>query len=88
MLLTTDRMPGGKYKLIGLVVGRYPAITDGFEKARGKMIEEAEKLGADAIIDVHFASSASEVICYGTAVKTCQSPWWTPTIMRKAHKMV
>ena len=39
------------------------------------MIEEAEKLGADAIVGVRFSSSsvmdgASEILCYGTAVKT------------------
>ena len=87
MLLTTDHMPGKKYEILGLVVGRYPAITDGFEKAKGKMVEEAEKLDADAIIDVHFASSVSEVVTYGTAVKTCRSNWWTPSIMRKWHRV-
>ena len=88
MLLTTDRMPGKKYELLGLVVGRYPAITDGFEKAREKMIEEAEKMGANAIIDVRFTSSVSEVMSYGNAVKTCNSPWRVPFFKKKAHKVV
>jgi len=39
-----------------------------------KMVEEAEKLGADAIVCVRYASSsvmqnAAEVMAYGTAVK-------------------
>ena len=38
------------------------------------MIDEAEGLGADAVINVRFASSsimqsAAEIIAYGTAVK-------------------
>ena len=44
------------------------------EVAVGRMIEEAEKLGADAIINVRFTttaiiSSAAEFLVYGTAVK-------------------
>ena len=39
-----------------------------------RMVDEAEKLGADAIINVRYASSsvmqgAAEIIAYGTAVK-------------------
>ena len=42
--------------------------------ATQRMITEAEKLGADAIVNVRYASSAimqgaAEVIAYGTAVK-------------------
>ncbi|MBQ1501081.1 MAG: YbjQ family protein [Firmicutes bacterium] len=42
--------------------------------ATQRMIAEAEKLGADAIVNVRYASSAimqgaAEVIAYGTAVK-------------------
>ena len=38
------------------------------------MVEEAEALGADAVVNVRYASSAimqsaAEVIAYGTAVK-------------------
>ena len=40
-----------------------------------RMVEEAKKLGADAVINVHYGSAAimqgaAEVIVYGTAVKT------------------
>jgi len=39
-----------------------------------RMIKDAEKLGADAIVNVRFATSmimqgASEILAYGTAVK-------------------
>ena len=42
--------------------------------ATQRMVEEAEQLGADAIINVRYASSAimagaAEIIAYGTAVK-------------------
>lgn len=41
--------------------------------ATKRMVEEAEALGADAIVNIRYASSAimggaSEVIAYGTAV--------------------
>ncbi len=44
------------------------------EEATDRMISEAKRLGADAIISVRYASSsvaqdAAEVIAYGTAVK-------------------
>ena len=42
--------------------------------ATKRMVQEAEKLGADAIVKIRYASSAimqgaAEVIAYGTAVK-------------------
>ncbi|MBQ2253073.1 MAG: heavy metal-binding domain-containing protein, partial [Clostridia bacterium] len=42
--------------------------------ATKRMVEEAERLGADAVVNVRYASSAvmqsaAEVIVYGTAVK-------------------
>jgi uncharacterized protein YbjQ (UPF0145 family) len=44
------------------------------EQAIDRMIEEAEALGANAIIGVRFQTSmvmqgAAEMLCYGTAVK-------------------
>lgn len=49
-------------------------MNDARELATKRMIEEAESLGADAIVNVRYASSAimqgaAEVIAYGTAVK-------------------
>lgn len=49
-------------------------MNDARELATQRMTQEAEKLGADAIINIRYASSAimqgaAEVIAYGTAVK-------------------
>lgn len=61
-----------------LVGGELKAYTQMMNEARDlatrRMVEEAEKLGADAIVNVRYASSAimqgaAEVIAYGTAVK-------------------
>lgn len=62
-------------KLFGGTVTEYATlIEDAREEAIKKMIAEAEKLGANAIIEVRFATStittgAAEIIAYGTAVK-------------------
>lgn len=61
-----------------LVGGELKAYTQMMNEARElatkRMIEEAEALGADAVINVRYASSAvmqgaAEVIAYGTAAK-------------------
>ena len=61
-----------------LVGGELKAYTDMMNDARAlatkRMTEEAEALGADAIINVRYASAAvmqgaAEVMAYGTAVK-------------------
>ncbi|HBU57741.1 MAG TPA: hypothetical protein DEB33_08295 [Gemmatimonadetes bacterium] len=44
------------------------------EQAADRMIEEAQAMGADAIVGVRFQTSmvmqgAAEMLCYGTAVK-------------------
>lgn len=49
-------------------------MTDARALATKRMIEEAEKLKADAVVSVRYATSAvmqgaAEVIVYGTAVK-------------------
>ncbi|ABR30984.1 hypothetical protein SU69_05745 [Thermosipho melanesiensis] len=49
-------------------------MTEARNKAIERMIDEAEKLGADAIVSVRFSSSAimsgaAEILVYGTAVK-------------------
>lgn len=49
-------------------------MNDARALATKRMVEEAEALGADAIINIRYASSAvmqgaAEVIVYGTAVK-------------------
>ena len=61
-----------------LVGGELKAYNEMMNEARAlatkRMIEEAEELKADAIVNVRYASSAimqgaAEVIVYGTAVK-------------------
>jgi uncharacterized protein YbjQ (UPF0145 family) len=61
-----------------LVGGELKAYNDMMNDARAlatkRMVEAAEKLGADAVINIRYASSAvmqnaAEVIAYGTAVK-------------------
>lgn len=72
--LGKDFMAGMK----GLVGGELSGYTDMLNEARQiaskRMVDEAEALGADAIVGVTYASSAivqgaAEIIAYGTAVK-------------------
>ena len=67
---------GASFK--NLVGGEMKAYTEMMNEARDiathRMIEEAQGMGADAIVNVRFATSAiiqggAEVIAYGTAVK-------------------
>ena len=49
-------------------------LTEAREEAMQRMIRDAEKLGADAVINIRFTtsqvmSSAAEILAYGTAVK-------------------
>lgn len=61
-----------------LVGGELKAYTDMMNTARAlatkRMVEEAEQIGADAIVCVRYSSAsvmqgAAEVMAYGTAVK-------------------
>ena len=61
-----------------LVGGELKAYNEMMNEARAiatkRMVEEADALGADAIVNIRYASSAvtqgaAEVIVYGTAVK-------------------
>ncbi len=61
--------------IVGGELKEYKELLDeSREAALQRMIEDAEKLGADAIINVRFMTSAvsqgaSEILVYGTAVK-------------------
>jgi uncharacterized protein YbjQ (UPF0145 family) len=49
-------------------------LAESREEALNEMVDEAEKLGADAVINVRFMTSAvmggaAEMLAYGTAVK-------------------
>ncbi len=61
-----------------LVGGELKGYTEMMNEARAlatkRMVEEAERLGADAVVNIRYASAsvmagAAEVMAYGTAVK-------------------
>jgi uncharacterized protein YbjQ (UPF0145 family) len=66
-------------RLKNIIGGRIGAYTDMCEQARGQayesMVEHAKALGANAIVGISYDASevvskesATEVLCYGTAV--------------------
>lgn len=69
-----DIMAGFK-NLVGGEINEYTKLqAQSREQALQRMKEDAEKLGADAIVNVRFSTSqimqgASEILAYGTAVK-------------------
>ena len=72
--LGKDFMAGMKTLVGGEIEGYTDMLNTARQIAVKRMVEEAEQMGADAIINVRYASSsvmqgAAEVIAYGTAVK-------------------
>ena len=68
IMATFRNMAGGEVLEYSKLLGESRA------QAIDRMIEEADSLGADAIIGVRFQTSmvmqgAAEMLCYGTAVK-------------------
>lgn len=65
----------GLRQIVGGELKEYTEMmTEAREEAVKRMLAEAEKLGADAIIGIRFTSSdvmasAAEILVYGTAVK-------------------
>ena len=69
-----DFMAGMKTLVGGEIVGYTEMLTEARQIATKRMVDEATALGADAILNIRFGSSAvmqgaAEVIAYGTAVK-------------------
>ena len=69
-----DFMAGMKTIVGGEIKGYSQMLESAREIATKRMIDEAQKLGADAIVNVKYGSSAvmngaAEIIAYGTAVK-------------------
>ena len=66
----------GLKNIIGGEIEQYTKLLEeAREQAVHRMEQEAEKLGADAIVGIRFHTSslmqnASEILVYGTAVKT------------------
>ena len=69
-----DFMTGMKTLVGGEITGYTEMLVEARQIATKRMVDEAEALGADAVINVRYGSSsvmqgAAEVIAYGTAVK-------------------
>ena len=69
-----DFMAGMKTIVGGEITGYTDMIATARSMATKRMVDEAEQLGADAIINIRYGSSAvmngaAEIIAYGTAVK-------------------
>lgn len=70
-----DFMAGMKTIVGGEISGYTEMLITARQMATKRMVDEAEGLGADAVINIRYGSSsvmngAAEVIAYGTAVKT------------------
>ena len=69
-----DFMAGMKTLVGGEIVGYTEMLTEARQIATKRMVDEAELLGADAVVNIRFSSSsvmqgAAEVVAYGTAVR-------------------
>jgi len=69
-----DFMAGMKTLVGGELTGYTEMLTEARQIATKRMVDEAEAMGADAVICIRFGSaslmtSAAEVVAYGTAVK-------------------
>ena len=69
-----DFMAGMKTLVGGEIVGYTEMLVEARQIATKRMVDEATALGADAVVNIRFGSSAvmqgaAEVICYGTAVR-------------------
>ena len=69
-----DFMAGMKTLVGGEIVGYTEMLTEARQIATKRMVDEAERLGADAVVNIRFSSSsvmqgAAEVVAYGTAVR-------------------
>lgn len=69
-----DILAGFKNLVGGEIDGYTKLQADSREQALQRMIQDAERLGADAVVNIRFTTStimqgASEILAYGTAVK-------------------
>ena len=69
-----DIMAGLRNIIGGEVKDSTQMISEAREDALSRMIAEAEKLNADAVVNIRFTTSqvmggAAEILAYGTAVK-------------------
>jgi uncharacterized protein YbjQ (UPF0145 family) len=69
-----DIMAGFRNLVGGEVTEYSKMLADAREQALQRMIDDAGKMGADAVVNVRFTTSqvmqgAAEILAYGTAVK-------------------
>ena len=69
-----DFMSGMKTLVGGEIVGYTEMLTEARAIATKRMVDDAEALGADAVVNVRYGSAsimsgAAEVVAYGTAVR-------------------
>ena len=69
-----DFMAGLKNIVGGELKGYTELLQEAREEAQARMIQQAQSLGANAIVNIRFATSAvtagaAELFAYGTAVK-------------------
>ena len=72
--LGKDFMAGMKTFVGGEIESYTDMLTEARQLATKRMVDEAEALGADAVVNVRYASAsimqgAAEITVYGTAVK-------------------
>lgn len=75
--LGRDFMAAMKTLVGGELVGYTQMLNEARQIAVKRMVDEAEEMGADAVINIRYGTSsvmsgAAEVIAYGTAVKILQ----------------
>ena len=73
-----DIMAGLKNVIGGEIEEYTEMLADARKEALNRMVNAAKKLGADAVVNVRFATSqtmagAAELLAYGTAVKLRKS---------------
>jgi uncharacterized protein YbjQ (UPF0145 family) len=72
--LGRDILAGLKHLVGGEIKSYTKMLNDARDEAVGRMVDEAKKLGADAVVNIRFTTSdvmqgAAEILAYGTAVK-------------------
>lgn len=69
-----DIMAGLKSLIGGEIIAYTEMLTEARQKAISRMVDEAVKYNADAVVNLRFTTSSimngcSEILAYGTAVK-------------------
>ena len=69
MVVTTETIPGKKCTVLGLVRGHGGGVGASYNNAINNMIDDADDMGADAIVAFRFAEYGNGFpLAYGTAV--------------------